>query len=113
MRREIFAFIYAVLGMTLLSCASQKVVSPNGKLTLVQTDSSYIVNYQGNPVLNIKAQGFKGIMAENTKKDIALSRYVKEDYKMISGKRSHCTNEANEYRVTLDKNTTLVWRLYN
>lgn len=113
MRREIFAFTYAVLGMTLLSCASQKVVSPNGKLTLVQTDSSYIVNYQGNPVLNIKAQGFKGIMAENTKKDIALSRYVKEDYKMISGKRSHCTNEANEYRVTLDKNTTLVWRLYN
>ena len=113
MRREIFAFIYAVLGMTLLSCASQKVVSPNGKLTLVQTDSSYIVNYQGNPVLNIKAQGFKGIMAENTKKTIALSRYVKEDYKMISGKRSHCTNEANEYRVTLDKNTTLVWRLYN
>lgn len=113
MRREIFAFIYAVLGMTLLSCASQKVVSPNGKLTLVQTDSSYIVNYQGNPVLNIKAQGFKGIMAENTKKDIVLSRYVKEDYKMISGKRSHCTNEANEYRVTLDKNTTLVWRLYN
>ena len=113
MRREIFAFIYAVLGMTLLSCASQKVVSPNGKLTLVQTDSSYIVNYQGNPVLNIKAQGFKGIMAENTKKYIALSRYVKVDYKMISGKRSHCTNEANEYRVTLDKNTTLVWRLYN
>ncbi|MBR0361930.1 MAG: glycoside hydrolase family 97 catalytic domain-containing protein [Paraprevotella sp.] len=113
MRREFFGFIYAVLGMTLLSCASQKVVSPNGKLTLVQTDSSYIVNYQGNPVLNIKAQGFKGIMAENTKKDIALSRYVKEDYKMISGKRSHCTNEANEYRVTLDKNTTLVWRLYN
>lgn len=113
MRREIFAFIYAVLGMTLLSCASQKVVSPNGKLTLIQTDSSYIVNYQGNPVLNIKAQGFKGIMAENTKKTIALSRYVKEDYKMISGKRSHCTNEANEYRVTLDKNTTLVWRLYN
>lgn len=113
MRREIFTFIYAVLGMTLLSCASQKVVSPNGKLTLVQTDSSYIVNYQGNPVLNIKAQGFKGIMAENTKKDIVLSRYVKEDYKMISGKRSHCTNEANEYRVTLDKNTTLVWRLYN
>lgn len=113
MRREIFTFIYAVLGMTLLSCASQKVVSPNGKLTLIQTDSSYIVNYQGNPVLNIKAQGFKGIMAENTKKDIALSRYVKEDYKMISGKRSHCTNEANEYRVTLDKNTTLVWRLYN
>lgn len=113
MRREIFAFIYAVLGMTLLSCASQKVVSPNGKLTLIQTDSSYIVNYQGNPVLNIKAQGFKGIMAENTKKDIVLSRYVKEDYKMISGKRSHCTNEANEYRVSLDKNTTLVWRLYN
>ena len=112
MKRTIFSFIYVALGMTLLSCASQKVESPNGKLSLAQTDSFYVLNYQGNPVLNIKAEGFDGVNAD-AKKDIAFSRYVKEDYTMISGKRAHCTNEANEYRIALDENTTLVWRLYN
>ena len=98
--------------MALLSCSSQKVMSPNGKLSLANNGEAYVVNYQGNPVLNIKAEGFEGVKAD-AKKDIAFSRHVKEDYMMISGKRAHCTNEANEYRVALDENTTLVWRLYN
>ena len=71
--------------MTLLSCVSQKVESPNGKLSIAQADGFYVVNYQGNPVLNIKAEGFEGVKAD-AKKDIAFSRHVKEDYMMISGK---------------------------
>ena len=32
---------------------------------------------------------------------------------MLMGKRSHCTNQANEYTAALDKNTNLIFRVYN
>lgn len=98
--------------MALLSCSSQKVMSPNGKLSLANNGEAYVVNYHGTPVLNIKAEGFEGVKAD-AKKDITFSRHIDEDYTMLSGKRLHCTNEANEYRVALDEKTALVWRLYN
>lgn len=107
MKKLLFA---TMLLLTQVVCAKQ--VSPNGKLALALTDSFYVVSYQGSPVLSIKADGFDGMKADG-KKDIAFSRHIKEDYIMISGKRAHCTNEANEYRVPLDENITLVWRLYN
>lgn len=98
--------------MALLSCSSQKVVSPNGNLSLVRNGEAYVVNYHGTPVLNIEAEGFEGVKAD-AKKTIAFSRHINEDYTMVSGKRLHCINEANEYRVALDDKTALVWRLYN
>lgn len=98
--------------MALLSCSSQKVVSPNGNLSLARNGEAYVVNYHGTPVLNIKAEGFEGVKAD-AQKTIAFSRHIDEDYTMLSGKRLHCTNEANEYRVALDEKTVLVWRLYN
>lgn len=112
MKRTNYMFLCLCGLMALLSCSSQKVVSPNGKLSLANNGEAYVVNYHGTPVLNIKAEGFEGVKAD-AKKDITFSRHINEDYTMLSGKRLHCTNEANEYRVTLDKNTTLVWRLYN
>ena len=111
--KRINCMIFCLCGlMALLSCSSQKVMSPNGKLSLANNGEAYVVNYHGTPVLNIKAEGFEGVKAD-AKKTIAFSRHIDEDYTMLSGKRLHCTNEANEYRVALDENTTLVWRLYN
>lgn len=98
--------------MALLSCSSQKVVSPNGKLSLASNGEAYVVNYQGTPVLQINASGFDNTKQGDRQEPI-FSHRVQTDYAMLSGKRLHCTNEANEYRVALDENTTLVWRLYN
>jgi hypothetical protein len=38
---------------------------------------------------------------------------VTDDYRMLSGKRLHCTNEAREYEAKLGDNLRLVLRLYN
>ena len=38
---------------------------------------------------------------------------VTDDYRMLSGKRLHCTNEAREYEAKLSENLRLVLRLYN
>ena len=95
-----------------MSCSTQKIQSPNGKLTLAQSGEGYVIKYQNAEVMQVDASGFEGITADGQKKFVFSKRIV-TDYNMISGKRLHCTNEANEYRVALNSNTTLVWQLYN
>ena len=91
--------------------SSPKAESPNGKLNLSERAGTYVVEYEGKSVLHIKAQGI-GEKTEG-KHCIKFLRHLKADYTMLAGKRLHCTNEANEYAVELNPNTTLVWRIYN
>ena len=75
--------------------------SPNGKITVTERGHGLVVSYANRPVLDI---------AEVAGTDIALaySGRIKEDYTMLSGKRSHCQNVANEYR-----SGGLTLRIYN
>ena len=75
--------------------------SPNGKITVTERGHGLVVSYANRPVLDI---------AEVAGTDIALAYTgrIKEDYKMLSGKRSHCQNVANEYR-----SGGLTLRIYN
>ena len=91
-----------VLGLLcpLLAMAG-RVTSPNGKLTAVTNGTTLTVSYQRQQVLEVADACADG-------QSLAFVRKVKDDYQMLSGKRLHCTNEANEYRCG-----NMLLRMYN
>ena len=95
-------FLWLVMASLTMTATAQRLTSPNGKLTMEAKDGQWGIGYQGQQVLTMKAAEaatpLKGLKAKK----------VKADYTMIEGKRSHCTNEANEYRVG-----QMTLRLYN
>jgi len=87
-----------------------QVASPDGKLTVTAADGGGLtVSYLQQPMLQIPQLGFEGTHAQPKLK---FARHITADYQMSSGKRRHCTNEANEYHARLGKDVTLVLRLY-
>ena len=97
--------------MGMLSISAQQPISPNGKLSVVNDGKGICVNYQQKTALNIPVLGFEGM--KNGQLKWKFSKLVKADYEMIAGKKSHCTNTANEYTAKLSGSLTLVLRLYN
>ena len=95
-------FFWLVVASLTVTATAQRLTSPNKKLTVDVKSGEWIVGYQGQQVLTMKeASSFLPMKMLKAKK-------VKADYTMIEGKRSHCTNEANEYRVG-----DMTLRLYN
>jgi len=97
-----------MLGLSLTICylsllpqcaAAQQMASPNGKLSLEQKGDGYVVSYQKQPVLQLSLGKCQPPSRPQT---------ITADYQMLSGKRLHCTNQANEYRLG-----NVVMRLYN
>ena len=94
-----FTFMAFLCGVTVYA---SPMTSPNGKLTMDIKDGQFVISYQGQQVLKmLDAEAAQPLKAMKAKK-------VKADYTMIEGKRSHCTNVANEYRVG-----AMTLRLYN
>ena len=91
--------LLAICLLSTLSAGAWRAVSPNGKISLELKEGKYAVSYGKQQVLLIDAP--------NADTPIGPSR-IKTDYQMLIGKRLHCTNEANEYRMG-----NLVMRLYN
>ena len=90
---------------------AKKVASPNGKLTVQTTEKGCKVYYQNQLALEIPVLGLGD--AEVPMTTFRSGKKVYADYQMISGKRQHCSNQANEYRMTLSSGVTLAMRLYN
>ena len=94
-----------ILSVACLLCVmagAQRLTSPNKKLSVELKSGQFVIAYQGQQVLQMKdAQAVLPLKALKAKK-------VNADYRMLSGKRLHCTNEANEYRVG-----EMTLRLYN
>ena len=90
-----------MMGLT-MTVTAQRLTSPNGKLTVEVNNGQWIVGYQGQQVLTMKGA------ASLEPQKMLKAKKVKADYTMIAGKRSHCKNEANEYRVG-----QMTVRLYN
>jgi hypothetical protein len=88
----------------ILCCATTMMAqqSPNGKLTVEPRQQTLVVSYQQQPVIEVET----GIETAALRKSKA--KRISADYQMIAGKKSHCTNEANEYRCG-----ALVVRIYN
>ena len=79
----------AAVGLLTARCSSDipAVVSPNGIVGFVGTDSSnYFVTYKGQNVLEITNLGFTG---ENKLTDFKLVGTVHDEYDMLSGKKLH------------------------
>ncbi len=97
--RQISILIVCLL-CPLLAVAG-KVASPNGKLTAVTNGKTLTISYKNKQVLAV-------VDAVADGQPLAFVRKVKDDYQMLTGKHSHCTNEANEYRCG-----SMVLRMYN
>ena len=95
--------IMILWALLVLPLQAQRLVSPNGRIALEQRDGQYVVSYDNKTVLRMEfADGLAPLSG-------AKAQPVKADYRMLAGKRLHCTNEANEYRL----GDALVMRLYN
>jgi hypothetical protein len=98
---KVLAVVLLVICTTV---SAQQVASPNGKITLKATGQELTVSYEQQPVLTFEV----GMESAALAPDLTFVQTVKADYQMLTGKRLHCTNEANEYRMG-----ALVMRLYN
>ena len=96
------------LGLTCGASAAD-MVSPNAKLKVVAEGKGCKVYYQQQQVLDISELGCAGSQIQK----VGKAHHVTADYHMLTGKRLHCTNEANEYQLKLTNNVTVVMRLYN
>ena len=102
-----------------LTVSGRQASSPNGAITLQPKGGGYVIQYRHLPVLELSDVGVKttGSQTEATFGKIRKNGRVKEDYQMLIGKRTHCTNRANEYvsEGTDGQGRTmrLVFRLYD
>ena len=93
-----FLFIsILVIGASLASATQYS--SPNGKLCVNQDSNHLTVFYQGKMVLDASV---------TIDSPLQWVRKVTDDYQMLTGKRLHCHNEANEYR-----SGDMLLRMYN
>ena len=95
-------FLWLMIMGLAMTATAQRLTSPNGKLTLEVNNGQWMIGYQGQQVLTMKGA------ASLEPQKILKAKKVKADYTMIAGKRSHCKNEANEYKVG-----QMTVRLYN
>ena len=110
--------ILCLMGVA-LTVSGRQASSPNGAITLQPKGGGYVIQYRHLPVLELSDVGVKtsGSQTEATFGKIRKNGRVKEDYQMLIGKRTHCTNRANEYvsEGTDGEGRTvrLVFRLYD
>ena len=104
--KRILCFVFGCC--LVLSAVAQQ--SPNGKISITSYNKGICVNYGQQKVLQIPTLGYEGYPS---KVEFSYKGDVTDDYRMLSGKRLHCTNEAREYEAKLSENLRLVLRLYN
>ena len=92
-----------LLGATFV-LGAKPAVSPNGKLSVRTADSKLVVSYEKQTVLE---------MADVPFKKLKYVRRVKDDYRMLEGKRLHCTNQAKEYQAPIGPGARIVMRVYD
>ena len=87
-------------------CTFAQVTSPNSRISAQAEGTTLVISYEGKKALQLEELPF-------AKSDFSFVRYVKEDYRMLTGKRLACSNEGNEYATTLGEGVKMVLRLYN
>ena len=120
-----------VIAVIISSChsATFDTISPDGalKVGVVTTKdgdygkAAFVVHYKGDSILfrselglETDAQKFAGNLRL---KSVSEPKSVIDDYRMITGKRSHCVNEASERVYSLENNEgqtlEVTFRVYN
>ena len=90
---------------------TRRAKSPNGQLVATVNGDTLEIGNNRQTLLKLPRVGMGDALLHG--QELVFAGNVRDDYQMLSGKRSHCTNEANEYRAVLNYNTTFVLRLYN
>ena len=93
------SLLISILVIGALQASATQYSSPNGKLCVKQDGNHLTVFYQGKRVLDASV---------TTDSPLQWVRKVTDDYQMLTGKRLHCHNEANEYR-----SGDMLLRMYN
>ena len=93
------SLLISILVIGALQASATQYSSPNGKLCVNQDSNHLTVFYQGKMVLDASV---------TTDSPLQWVRKVTDDYQMLTGKRLHCHNEANEYR-----SGDMLLRMYN
>ena len=93
------SLLISILVIGALQASATQYSSPNGKLCVKQDGNYLTVFYQGKRVLDASV---------TTDSPLQWVRKVTDDYQMLTGKRLHCHNEANEYR-----SGKMLLRVYN
>lgn len=120
-----------LMALTVYSCHTKTldIVSPNGDLRITielieekaYNEIGFSVDYKNKRILSQSKLGLETNaqkLAGNLKlKEVSAIKRVSDDYKMITGKRSHCMNEASErvYSFENEKGQLLnvTFRVYN
>lgn len=113
MTKKVLFFLLALVSLTVSAQSkkqSDKMVSPNKHLSVTIQKEGLTICHDGRVALQMPKVGIEG--ASNTPSFTFVDK-VKADYQMLAGKRSHCTNEANEYRWTVSDGQSMVLRVYN
>ncbi|MDH6342239.1 hypothetical protein M2480_002067 [Parabacteroides sp. PFB2-12] len=134
--KPIYCCIIPLMFLFLSSCTSDpgKIVSPNGKIALtVQVEDTqesgygkalfYIDYLAGSQTKRLLSDVVLGVETEQYKFDhlklmaVSDALPINEDYRMITGKKSHCTNQGTErtFRFENEQQQTIeiVFRVYN
>ena len=132
--RITFAFLFSVIGLYAYSSDETEIQSPNKRLTLtIEVENAnpegygaalFSINYaDGKATKSILSRAALGMETDRqTFRNLKLHSVseampVIEDYRMVTGKKSHCTNEGVErtYRFENEQQQTLqvTFRLYN
>ena len=104
--KKILCFVFGCC--LALSAVAQE--SPNGKISVNPFGDGLCVYYEQQKALIIPSLGYEGY---SSKLELTEKGMVTDDYRMLSGKRLHCTNQAREFEAKLSDNLRLVLRLYN
>ena len=89
-----------------LFTSAQQMSSPNGRISAQAEGKTLVISYEGKKALQMEELPF-------TNTDFSFVHNVKEDYRMLTGKRLGCSNEGKEYVATLGEGIKMVLRLYN
>ena len=93
------SLLISILVIGALQASATQYSSPNGKLCVKQDGNYLTVFYQGKRVLDASV---------TIDSPLQWVRKVTDDYQMLTGKRLHCHNKANEYR-----SGKMLLRVYN
>ena len=93
------SLLISILVIGALQASATQYSSPNEKICVKQDGNHLTVFYQGKRVLDASV---------TTDSPLQWVRKVTDDYQMLTGKRLHCHNEANEYR-----SGDILLRVYN
>ena len=93
------SLLISILVIGALQASATQYSSPNEKICVKQDGNHLTVFYQGKMVLDASV---------TIDSPLQWVRKVTDDYQMLTGKRLHCHNEANEYR-----SGDMLLRMYN